>query len=265
MPEQFRKLVEQYYRSLSKAPDGGGSAGEKAPEKHRTASEATRRGRRCASWRPRRWRTRQFQGFRARPRGPAAVRHRRQLRRRLHLLPAVLQQVRREDGGQGWWTDYPDADINFSVRLSELTKTRVSRQPGGEPNHLVVRATDDALFQCPFVEIEDAGTASFSDEEVGRLRAYLLKGGFLWSDDFWGTAALQSFEAELARVLPPREYPIADMPPDASDLPDDVPAQRDSADSVDPALAPHAAATPRSAATTASRSTCGASPTRTAG
>src|SRR4051812_1750895 len=49
---------------------------------------------------------------------------------------------RREPGGMGWWTDYPDADINFSIRLSELTKTHVSKQSSGEPNHLVVRLTD---------------------------------------------------------------------------------------------------------------------------
>jgi hypothetical protein len=126
----------------------------------------------------------------------------------------LYESVMWEAGGQGWRTDYPDADINFSVWLSELTKTRISRQHGGEPNHLVVRATDDALFQCPFVEIEDAGTASFSDEEVVRLREYLLKGGFLWSDDFWGTPALQAFESELARVLPRLEYPIKDITPD---------------------------------------------------
>ena len=123
-------------------------------------------------------------------------------------------QVRYEDGGQGWWTDYPDADHNFSIRLSELTKTRISRQESGEPNYLVVRATDDALFQCPFIEIEDAGTASFSDEEAARLRQYLLKGGFLWSDDFWGTAAFQSFKAELARILPPGTYPVIDITAD---------------------------------------------------
>ena len=53
--------------------------------------------------------------------------------------------------GMGWGTDYPDADINFSIRLSELTKTRVSRRPDGEPNHLTVRLTDDNLFNCPYV------------------------------------------------------------------------------------------------------------------
>ena len=132
---------------------------------------------------------------------------------RFNFCRLQYEQVRWEEGGQGWWTDYPDADINFSIRLSELTKTRISRQQGGEPNHLVVSATDDALFQCPFIEIEDAGTASFSDQEVTRLRQYLLKGGFLWSDDFWGRAALSSFESELARILPPGEYPIKDITP----------------------------------------------------
>jgi Domain of unknown function (DUF4159) len=157
----------------------------------------------------------QFQGFRGGLRRvPARIATPASFDGAFTFCRLQYEQVRWEDGGQGWWTDYPDADINFSVRLSELTKTRISRLPGGEPNHLVVSAGDDTLFQCPFVEIEDAGTASFSDEEVGRLRAYLLKGGFLWSDDFWGPDALESFEAEIARVLPPSQYPIKPIPPD---------------------------------------------------
>jgi hypothetical protein len=157
----------------------------------------------------------QFQGFRGgRRRLPPRFATTESFDGGFNFCRLLYEQVRWEDGGQGWWTDYPDADINFSVRLSELTKTRISRQHGGEPNHLVVRATDDALFQCPFVEIEDAGTASFSDEEVVRLRAYLQKGGFLWSDDFWGPDALASFESELARILPPRDYPVRDITPE---------------------------------------------------
>ena len=66
----------------------------------------------------------------------------------------------REAGGQGWSTDYPDADINFSIRFAELTKTRVSKQPGGVPNHFVVRATDPWLYRCPFVLGSDVGTMS---------------------------------------------------------------------------------------------------------
>lgn len=115
---------------------------------------------------------------------------------------------RREAGGQGWWTDYPAADVNFSIRLSELTKTRVSRTNEDEPNHLVVRLTDDALFRCPFIEMEDVGTARFSDDEVRRLREYLQKGGFLWVDDFWGEEAWAQWVDEIQRVLPRPDYEI---------------------------------------------------------
>ena len=121
---------------------------------------------------------------------------------------------RPEYGGQGWWTDYPDADINFSIRLSELTKVRISRQPDGEPNHLVVNLTDDALFNCPMIEMEDVGTMRLSEAEVTRLREYLLKGGFLYVDDFWGEWAWQQWSEEIGRVLPPKDYPIVDLEPD---------------------------------------------------
>lgn len=120
----------------------------------------------------------------------------------------------REEGGQGWSTDYPDADINFSVRLSELTKTRVSLQPSGEPNHLVVRPTDPALFSCPFVLASDVGTMFLSDDDAEALQRYLLKGGFLWVDDFWGPWAWDNWAQQVSRVLPPADYPIADLPPD---------------------------------------------------
>jgi hypothetical protein len=116
-----------------------------------------------------------------------------------------------EAGGQGWRTDYPDADINFSIRLAELTKAHVGRQSTGAPNHLVVRLTDDALFQCPFILISDAGTAALTDVETARLREYLLQGGFVWVDDFWGTRAWNSWISELAAVLPLNEYPVTDI------------------------------------------------------
>ena len=131
---------------------------------------------------------------------------------RFNFCRLMYTSVLREEGGAGWWTDYPGADQNLSIRLSELTKTSVSRQAGGEPNHLVVRATDPQLFQCPWVQMSDGGTAGFSDEEVVRLREYLLKGGFLWADDFWGDAALDHLTVELSKVLPPNEYPVRELP-----------------------------------------------------
>jgi hypothetical protein len=120
----------------------------------------------------------------------------------------------REQSGSGWNTDYPDADVNFSIRLAELTKIRVGKQPSGDPNHLVVPVTDDFVFQCPWLHLEDAGTAQFTDAEVAQLRLYLTKGGFIWADDSWGNFALSNWEEQIGRVLPPAEYPIRDITPD---------------------------------------------------
>ena len=114
------------------------------------------------------------------------------------------------DGG-GWMVDYPRADINLSIRLSELTKTTVSLQPSGEPNHLVVRLTDPELFQCPFIMMTEVGQTFFEPEEAERLRTYLLKGGFLWADDFWGSYAWDHWASEFSKVLPPAQFPTKDL------------------------------------------------------
>ena len=134
--------------------------------------------------------------------------------RGFNFCRGVYTSGRREPGGQGWRTDYPDAERNFSTRLSELTKTRVSMDSGGQPDHLVVRLTEDALYQCPYLHMEDVGTAVLTDAEVLALRAFLLKGGFLWVDDYWGSHAGYRWLAQLARILPPSEYPVQDLSQD---------------------------------------------------
>jgi hypothetical protein len=116
------------------------------------------------------------------------------------------------DGGN-WSVDYPRADINLSIRLSELTKTPVGKNGGEEPNHMLVRLTDDMMFQCPFLMMTEVGSAFFDDMEAARLRQYLLKGGFLWADDFWGSRAWSIWVAQISKVLPPSEYPIVDVLP----------------------------------------------------
>jgi hypothetical protein len=122
----------------------------------------------------------------------------------------MYTSVRREQGGVGWATDYPFAAINLMTRLSELTRIRISRDAQQDVNYWVIRLTDDTLYDCPFLLASDVGTLDFSDDEVKRLRAYLLKGGFLWVDDFWGTPAWEQWALEIRRVLP--EFPIMDVP-----------------------------------------------------
>ena len=126
-----------------------------------------------------------------------------------HML---YTSVRRESNGSGWRTDYPWAQRNLLLRLSELTKTRVSFLAPAVPHVYLVRLTDPALFECPYLMASDVGTIGLSPAEVNGLRAYLEKGGFLWVDDFWGEAAWDQWSRELGRAMPARDYTIEDVP-----------------------------------------------------
>jgi len=131
-----------------------------------------------------------------------------------NMCRVMFTSNRREK--RGWDTDYPGADINFSIRLGELTKVNVTMSTeSGEaedPEYVTIPLADEALFECPMLVLEDAGTARFSDLEVSRLRQYLLKGGFILSADYWGTQAGEQFDEEIGRVLPRSQYPIVDVP-----------------------------------------------------
>jgi hypothetical protein len=118
--------------------------------------------------------------------------------------------VTREPEGAGWSTDYPYAGINLMTRLSELTRTPVSLDARGDPNYWVVTLNDPNLFHCPFLIASDVGTMGLSGAEALNLRDYLLKGGFLWVDDFWGTPAWEQWSAQIHKALP--EFKIVDVP-----------------------------------------------------
>jgi hypothetical protein len=124
----------------------------------------------------------------------------------------AYNSVRRDSSGDGWDTDYPNADRNLPTRLGQLTPTYVSAWSHGEPGYAIVRLSDPEAYLCPFLMATDVGELGFEESEVTALRDYLFKGGFLWADDFWGSAGRQHFDREIARVLP--EYPIVDLPLD---------------------------------------------------
>jgi hypothetical protein len=118
------------------------------------------------------------------------------------------------DGG-GWSVDWPRADENLSFRLSELTRTTVSRSALGEYNHVTIALTDTArLSHCPFIMMTEPGGTYFDEAEAAALRTYLQKGGFLWADDFWGDYAFEHWMNELRKALPSGEYPLTDVPLD---------------------------------------------------
>ena len=98
-----------------------------------------------------------------------------------------------------WSIDFPDSDLNFSFRLQQATSIRVN------PDGKVLELTDKELFNYPFIYIVEPGRLTFTEEEAGILRKYLLNGGFLMCDDFWGDREWASFAEELQRVFPDRK------------------------------------------------------------
>jgi hypothetical protein len=112
-------------------------------------------------------------------------------------------------GGGGWETDIPDSDLNLSWRLQQMTSMRV------DPNGRIVNITDPELADFPFIYIVEPGALLFSEDEVVAMNKYLLNGGFLWFDDFWGEDAWTNVEEQMKRVLPalafteiPMDHPL---------------------------------------------------------
>ena len=112
-------------------------------------------------------------------------------------------------GGGTWAIDFPDADMNFLRGVSRLTNIRVMSDP------IVLRLDDDDIFDYPFLymlEVGQSGGVSFNSDEIENLREYLLRGGFLLVDDFWGTRQWDNFYAAFVQVFPDRE--IVELPSD---------------------------------------------------
>lgn len=111
--------------------------------------------------------------------------------------------VSRNGRANGWWAqDWPDAENHFTVGIQRLTRINI-----GEPLHLPL--TDDRIFDYPWIYLTQAANCDLSEDEVKRLREYLLRGGFLVVDDFWGDYEWQTFAANMQRVLP--NHPIMDL------------------------------------------------------
>ena len=102
--------------------------------------------------------------------------------------------------GGNWMTDTPDSDLNLSYRLQQMTSMRV------DPNGRFVNLTDPDLAEFPWIYIVEPGRLQFSDDEVVALRKYLLNGGFLMFDDFWGDSAWANVERQMKRVFPDRNF-----------------------------------------------------------
>jgi len=109
----------------------------------------------------------------------------------------------RQFWGRGWWRqDWPAAEIHFSEGVRRLTALDV-----GEERH--VPLTDDRIFDYPWAYATQVGYWQLGDDEVARLREYLLRGGFLVVDDFYGAPQWAVFRETMYRLFP--DFPIVEI------------------------------------------------------
>jgi len=99
-----------------------------------------------------------------------------------------------------WQTDEPEAEENLGRRLGQLTRISI------DPHHAYRSFDAKDLGDLPFLYTEDPGWMVLNKEEQAGLRRYLLNGGFMWVDDFWGDAEWRQFEERMREVLPELQW-----------------------------------------------------------
>jgi len=109
-------------------------------------------------------------------------------------------------GRERWLTDWPEAEQFLIGGVRRLTRIDIA----DEGHSLSI--LDDRLFDYPWVYAVEVGYWVLSDQEIERLREYLLRGGFLVVDDFHGSLEWATFVQGMHRIFPDRA--IVDIPPD---------------------------------------------------
>ena len=99
-------------------------------------------------------------------------------------------------GGAMWAHDYPVAEENFYIALKRTTSIEV------EEPYLVLQLSDDRIYEHPILYLCEPGYWQMTEDEVGRLKEYLQRGGFILFDDFRGDYEWYNLYEQMQRVLP---------------------------------------------------------------
>ena len=116
------------------------------------------------------------------------------------------------NGSGGWGrggsfdTDYPEAEQHFTLGIKRLTRVEIGELPR------ILDVTNDSIFDYPWLYAVEVGRWYLDEVEAARLREYLLRGGFMMTDDFHGSRQWANFVESMQRVFPDR--PIVEIPDD---------------------------------------------------
>jgi len=105
------------------------------------------------------------------------------------------------DGGGDWYAN-PSSLPNLLAAIRDRTDFPVADR------EVVVRLTDDRIWDVPYLYMTGHGNVRWSDAELAILRRWLRQGGFLHVDDNYGMD--ESIRRELARLLP--GAPLEEVP-----------------------------------------------------
>jgi hypothetical protein len=110
-------------------------------------------------------------------------------------------------GGTSWAVDYPRGDRYQAMILRRLTTidVRSVEQP-------VNLEDGDDVFDWPYLMLGLPGNWDLTDEMVAKLREYMLRGGFIFVDSFYGDDQWYGFSEGVRRIFPDRD--IIDLPDD---------------------------------------------------
>jgi len=129
----------------------------------------------------------------------------------------TCESLERGEGGTGgrgrgsWATDYPASDCKFMWGVERLSGVRVYDRT---PHSITIMDPD--LFKYPYLYVVEPGRGmDLSKEEAERLREYMLRGGFIHIDDFWGLRERANVEYQLSKIFP-------EFPPKQLDMKEEV-------------------------------------------
>ena len=111
----------------------------------------------------------------------------------------------RRGGMPGWAHDYPTADIHLMKIVDDLT----SVAPHVDGSNIFA-LDDPELLNHPLAYMSEPGSWFPSDSEANGLRTYLLKGGFVFFDDFRGYD-WDNLVQQMKRVLPEGNFVQLDV------------------------------------------------------
>ncbi len=111
----------------------------------------------------------------------------------------TFARLRYNSGSRGWNDDFDGADLNMAWRLFQVTSMKI------RPYATYISITPGELAAHPFVYVTATNALNLSVAEATALRHYMLTGGFVMAEDFWGDSAWSHARQEFKRIFPDLE------------------------------------------------------------